>query len=44
MGGAGPTGQVVDGSKWIELPAFKQGFGFGPSLLTLLFVPGASDS
>lgn len=26
VGGAGPTGKVVDGSNWTDLPAFKQGF------------------
>lgn len=29
IGGAGPTGKVVDGSNWTDLPAFKHGFGVG---------------
>ncbi|KAL4808841.1 amino acid permease/ SLC12A domain-containing protein [Aspergillus unguis] len=27
IGGAGPNGQVRDGSTWTDLPAFKNGFG-----------------
>ncbi|KAE8552195.1 hypothetical protein EYB25_006089 [Talaromyces marneffei] len=42
IAGAGPTGKVVDGSNWTNLPAFKHGFG-GFSNAALLAIWAVGD-
>ncbi|KAL4775706.1 amino acid permease-domain-containing protein [Aspergillus nidulans var. acristatus] len=41
IGGAGPTDSVKDGSTWMELPAFKNGFGgFASAALLAIWAVG----
>ncbi|KAL3477798.1 amino acid permease/ SLC12A domain-containing protein [Aspergillus californicus] len=41
IGGAGPSGEVKDGSTWTELPAFKNGFGgFASAALLAIWAIG----